>query len=63
MTERAAKALRIVSCGPGASLQDGGRFGLQRYGVSPAGAMDGESLAVANALVGNAPALRRSRPC
>ncbi len=53
---KGANALRIVSCGPGASLQDGGRFGLQRYGVSPAGAMDGESLATANALVGNAPA-------
>lgn len=46
-------ALRVLACGPGASLQDFGRFGLQRYGVSPAGAMDREALAAANALVGN----------
>nr|WP_249730085.1 biotin-dependent carboxyltransferase family protein [Chelatococcus sp. YT9] len=41
-------------CGPATSLQDGGRFGYQRFGVSPAGAMDQSGLAVANVLVGNA---------
>lgn len=46
-------ALRVVGCGPGTSLQDAGRFGLQRFGVSPAGAMDPLALAMANALVGN----------
>lgn len=46
-------ALRVVACGPGTSLQDSGRFGLQRFGVSPAGAMDPLALALANALVGN----------
>ncbi|HRD77272.1 MAG TPA: biotin-dependent carboxyltransferase family protein [Hyphomicrobiaceae bacterium] len=35
------------------SLQDRGRIGHQRFGVSPAGAMDPLALAVANALVGN----------
>jgi biotin-dependent carboxylase-like uncharacterized protein len=47
--------LRVLACGPAASLQDHGRFGLQRHGVSPAGAMDREALAVANLLAGNAP--------
>jgi biotin-dependent carboxylase-like uncharacterized protein len=47
--------LKVLSCGPSTSLQDRGRFGLQRYGVSPAGAMDPVALAAANVLVGNAP--------
>lgn len=47
--------LRVLACGPSTSLQDRGRFGLQRFGVSPAGAMDPVALAAANALVGNAP--------
>lgn len=42
--------LRIVE--PGfMSVQDAGRFGSQRYGLSPAGAMDRYSLAMANALL------------
>ena len=45
-------ALEILACGPATSLQDRGRVGVQRYGVSPAGAMDGAALAAANALVG-----------
>lgn len=47
--------LRVEACGPATSLQDLGRFGLQRFGVSPAGAMDPAMLARANLLVGNAP--------
>ncbi|MBS7743268.1 MAG: biotin-dependent carboxyltransferase [Chelatococcus sp.] len=47
-------ALILRDCGPATSLQDGGRFGYQRFGVSPAGAMDRSGLAVANVLVGNA---------
>lgn len=35
------------------SIQDAGRFGLQRYGIAPAGAMDLHSLANGNLLVGN----------
>lgn len=46
-------ALLLVSGGPGISVQDRGRFGLRRYGVSTAGAMDFQALAAANALVGN----------
>jgi 5-oxoprolinase (ATP-hydrolysing) subunit C len=45
--------LIIRSAGPATSLQDAGRFGWQRYGVGPAGAMDRLSLALANSLVGN----------
>ena len=48
-------ALIVKACGPMTSIQDGGRFGFQRYGVSASGAMDRLALACANALVGNAP--------
>lgn len=46
-------ALVIKSCGALTTLQDAGRFGYQRFGLSPAGAMDKSALAIANALVGN----------
>ena len=46
--------LLVRDCGAGTTIQDGGRFGYQRYGVGPAGAMDKVALAVANMLVGNA---------
>jgi len=45
--------LIVVSVGPATSIQDGGRFGTQRYGLPPSGAMDRVSLAVANCLTGN----------
>ncbi len=32
--------LRVVSAGPGATIQDVGRFGYLRFGVTPAGPMD-----------------------
>jgi biotin-dependent carboxylase-like uncharacterized protein len=48
-------ALVVKACGPMTSIQDAGRFGWQRYGVSSSGAMDRLALAAANALVGNAP--------
>lgn len=47
--------LLVRDCGAGTTIQDGGRFGYQRYGVGPAGAMDKVALAVANMLVGNEP--------
>lgn len=47
--------LVVKTCGPMTTLQDRGRLGYQRFGVSPSGAMDKRSLALANALVGNAP--------
>jgi biotin-dependent carboxylase-like uncharacterized protein len=46
--------LSILSIGPASSVQDGGRFGAQRYGLTPSGAMDRLGLAAANCLVGNA---------
>jgi 5-oxoprolinase (ATP-hydrolysing) subunit C len=47
--------LVISAIGPASSVQDGGRFGAQRYGLTPSGAMDRLGLAAANCLVGNAP--------
>ncbi|MGC2082684.1 MAG: biotin-dependent carboxyltransferase family protein [Bradyrhizobium sp.] len=47
--------LVVTSIGPASSVQDGGRFGAQRYGLTPSGAMDKLSLAAANSLVGNVP--------
>jgi biotin-dependent carboxylase-like uncharacterized protein len=45
--------LVISAIGPASSVQDGGRFGAQRYGLVPSGAMDRLALAAANRLVGN----------
>jgi biotin-dependent carboxylase-like uncharacterized protein len=45
--------LVITSVSPGTSVQDAGRFGAQRYGLVPSGAVDRLALAAANALVGN----------
>ena len=47
--------LVIASIGPASSVQDGGRHGAQRYGLTPSGAMDRLALAAANTLVGNEP--------
>jgi 5-oxoprolinase (ATP-hydrolysing) subunit C len=46
--------LLISAIGPASSVQDGGRFGAQRYGLTPSGAMDRLGLAAANCLAGNA---------
>ena len=47
--------LVISAIGPASSVQDGGRYGAQRYGLTPSGAMDRLALAAANVLVGNSP--------
>jgi 5-oxoprolinase (ATP-hydrolysing) subunit C len=47
-------ALEVIAAGPGSTLQDRGRFGHQRFGVSTAGAADPLLLTAANVLVGNA---------
>lgn len=47
--------LLIEAIGPASSVQDRGRVGAQRYGLTSSGAMDRLGLAVANVLVGNAP--------
>jgi len=46
--------LVISAIGSASSVQDGGRHGAQRYGLTPSGAMDRLALAAANSLVGNA---------
>ena len=45
----------IVVENPGVltTIQDGGRYGYEQFGVSPAGPMDQESFQTANILVGN----------
>ena len=47
-------ALSVDEAGPATSVQDAGRFGALRYGLSSAGAMDRFALAAANVLVGRA---------
>ena len=46
-------ALRLLSAGPGVTVQDGGRHGFLRYGVTGAGPMDPFAHAVANRALGN----------
>ena len=45
--------LRVLRAGPGETVQDGGRHGFLRYGVSAAGAMDWVAHATANLALGN----------
>ncbi|WP_438278813.1 biotin-dependent carboxyltransferase family protein [Nitrobacter sp.] len=45
--------LLVTAVGPATSVQDGGRYGAQRYGLTPGGAVDRLALACANCLVGN----------
>jgi biotin-dependent carboxylase-like uncharacterized protein len=47
--------LVVTAVGPATSVQDSGRYGVQRYGLTPSGAMDRLALASANCLVGNLP--------
>jgi biotin-dependent carboxylase-like uncharacterized protein len=48
---------RVISSGLLSTLQDLGRVGYQRLGISPCGAMDPLALRLANRLVGNAEGL------
>jgi 5-oxoprolinase (ATP-hydrolysing) subunit C len=45
--------LRILSTSGGATLQDAGRHGYMRYGITPAGPMDSLAHATANRALGN----------
>ncbi|MBN9583298.1 MAG: biotin-dependent carboxyltransferase, partial [Afipia sp.] len=47
--------LVVGRAGPATSIQDAGRFGAQRYGLTTSGAMDRVALAMANILAGNPP--------
>ncbi|SLN27031.1 5-oxoprolinase subunit C family protein [Pseudooctadecabacter jejudonensis] len=46
--------LEVVAAGPLISLQDAGRRGGLRYGISPSGPMDPDAFAAAHAALGNA---------
>jgi 5-oxoprolinase (ATP-hydrolysing) subunit C len=48
-----AEGLRVAAPGVASTLQDAGRQGYLRYGISGSGAMDPDLLVLANALVGN----------
>jgi 5-oxoprolinase (ATP-hydrolysing) subunit C len=50
-----ADALMVSDGGLFSTIQDAGRFGYQRFGISASGAMDRVSHQIANALVGNDP--------
>ena len=45
--------IRVISPGVLSLVQDQGRWGFQRFGVSVSGAMDHDSLLLGNRLVGN----------
>jgi 5-oxoprolinase (ATP-hydrolysing) subunit C len=45
--------LRVLRAGPGATIQDGGRHGYLRYGVTPAGPMDWVAFRTTNFAAGN----------
>jgi biotin-dependent carboxylase-like uncharacterized protein len=53
MSSNAEAILRILSAGPGTTLQDAGRHGYLRFGVTAAGPMDSLAHATANLAVGN----------
>lgn len=44
--------IRILRAGPGVTLQDGGRWGYLRYGITPAGPMDPQGFRFANLAAG-----------
>ena len=44
--------LHILSAGPGVTIQDGGRHGFLRFGVTESGPMDALSHAIANRAAG-----------
>lgn len=48
-------ALRILAAGPGVTVQDAGRIGWSRWGVTGCGAMDLAALRLANRVLGNPP--------
>jgi biotin-dependent carboxylase-like uncharacterized protein len=47
--------LRVLRAGPGATVQDGGRYQHRRHGITPAGPMDWAAFRIANLALGNDP--------
>jgi 5-oxoprolinase (ATP-hydrolysing) subunit C len=50
-------ALEVVAAGPSLTVQDAGRPGLQRYGITQGGAMDAVAMAEGAVLLGQEPTL------
>lgn len=44
--------IKVINCGPAVTVQDAGRIGVRRFGMSRSGAMDHRAYRLANALVG-----------
>jgi len=53
MAAASESIIRVLSAGPGATLQDAGRHGYLRFGVTAAGPMDALAHATANLAVGS----------
>lgn len=47
------QGMEIIFPGPMTTVQDGGRYGRQKYGIGPSGVMDRKAYEEANYLVGN----------
>ena len=47
------QTIKVLEPGPFTTVQDGGRFGYQRYGMAPAGAMDEVAYRLGNLMLGN----------
>lgn len=50
-----AARMRVLAAGPGATIQDAGRHGYLRYGVTPAGPMDWTAFQTVASALGNSP--------
>lgn len=50
-----AGRLRVLRAGPGHTIQDAGRFGYLRFGVTPAGPMDWQAFRTVHLVLGNDP--------
>lgn len=48
-------SIKIINAGMLSTIQDGGRFGVMKFGFTQSGAMDSKAMATANILVGNEP--------
>lgn len=48
-------SIKIINAGMLSTIQDGGRFGVMKYGFTQSGSMDSKAMATANILVGNEP--------
>jgi antagonist of KipI len=47
------EVFRVIMPGPHTTVQDGGRYGFQQFGIPPTGALDQYAYRIANILLGN----------